>query len=307
MPRSPRNNTIATDLESGAVYLDRCLRLSKALPLPQLMDRTILGDSLAVLPLLPRESVDLLIADPPYNLRKDYGGAVFSPRDDAAYADYTRRWLSLAAPLLKPTGSVYVCCDWRSSLVIGQVLSEFFTLRNRITWQRDKGRGAKRNWKNGMEDIWFATVGKDYTFHADAVKQRRRVIAPYRENGAPRDWTETDGGRFRDSCASNFWDDVTIPFWSMAENTAHPAQKPEKLLAKLLLASSDPGDLVLDPFLGSGSTSVAAKKLDRHYLGVEQNPLYCVWAEQRLERAGQDKRIQGYSDGVFWARNTGPK
>lgn len=307
MTPSPRNKTIATDLAAGTAYLDRCLRLSEALPLSRLLDKTVLGDAFAVLPLLPRECVDLLIADPPYNLRKDYGGAVFSPRDDAAYADYTRRWLDLAAPLLKPGASVYVCCDWRSSLVIGQVLQEFFTLRNRITWQRDKGRGAARNWKNGMEDIWFATLGGDYTFHADAVKLRRQVLAPYRENGQPKDWQERGGARYRDSCASNFWDDVTIPFWSMAENTGHPAQKPEKLLAKLLLASSDPGDLVLDPFLGSGSTSVAAKKLGRHYLGVEQNPQYCVWAEQRLEQAEQEPRIQGYADGVFWPRNAGPR
>ena len=171
----------------------------------------------------------------------------------------------LASPLLKPDASIYVCCDWESSLIIGSVLPEFFTVRNRITWQREKGRGAKANWKNGMEDIWFATVSDDYVFHLDAVRQRRRVIAPYRVDGAPKDWQETENGSFRDTCPSNFWDDITVPFWSMQENTAHPTQKPEKLLAKLLLASSDEGDLVLDPFLGSGSTSVTAKKLGRHY------------------------------------------
>ncbi len=91
----------------------------------------------------------------------------------------------------------------------------------------------------------------------------------------------------------------------MAENTAHPAQKPEKLLAKLILAGSNAGDLILDPFLGSGSTSVTAKrKLGRHYIGIEQNRQYCVWAEKRLEMAESDKTIQGYADGVFWERNT---
>ena len=89
----------------------------------------------------------------------------------------------------------------------------------------------------------------------------------------------------------------------MPENTAHPAQKPEKLLAKLILASSNAGDTVFDPFLGSGSVSVAAKKLGRHYIGVEIEPRYCVWAEQRLERADTDKRIQGMSGGVFTERN----
>ena len=90
----------------------------------------------------------------------------------------------------------------------------------------------------------------------------------------------------------------------MAENTAHPAQKPEKLLAKLILASSDPGAVVLDPFAGSGSTAVTAKKLSRRYIGIEQNAQFCVWAEARLERAGTDRTIQGYADGVFWERNT---
>ena len=135
--------------------------------------------------------------------------------------------------------------------------------------------------------------------------QRRRVIAPYRdESGAPKDWEESEQGAFRNTYPSNFWDDISVPYWSMAENTAHPTQKPEKLLSKLILASSDPGAVVLDPFAGSGSTAVTAKKLGRHYIGVERSPQYCVWAELRLERAETDPTIQGYADGVFWERNT---
>ncbi len=90
----------------------------------------------------------------------------------------------------------------------------------------------------------------------------------------------------------------------MPENTAHPTQKPEKLMAKLILASSNPGDVVLDPFLGSGTTSVAAKKLGRRFLGIEIDEEYCCLAEKRLERADADRSIQGYADGVFWERNT---
>ena len=301
-----RNKTIATTVAEGGAYLARCLPASALPPdtLPE--NRTVLGDCFTVLPLLPTGCVDLLIADPPYNLRKEYDRTVFSKQSAEDYADYTRRWLSLAAPLLKDTGSVYVCCDWESSLIIGRVLGEFFHVRNRITWQREKGRGAAANWKNSMEDIWFATCGEEYVFHLDAVKQRRRVLAPYRSNGQPKDWTETPEGNFRDTCPSNFWDDVTVPFWSMPENTAHPTQKPEKLLAKLILASSSPGDLVLDPFLGSGSVSVTAKKLGRRWLGIEREPRYCIWAEQRLERADADPTIQGYADGVFWARGERP-
>ena len=89
----------------------------------------------------------------------------------------------------------------------------------------------------------------------------------------------------------------------MSENTAHPAQKPEKLIAKLILASSNEGDMVFDPFLGSGTTSVTAKKLGRQYLGIELEQKYCVWAEQRLAMAEQDSTIQGYEDHVFWERN----
>jgi site-specific DNA-methyltransferase (adenine-specific) len=155
-----------------------------------------------------------------------------------------------------------------------------------------------------MEDIWYATASDDFKFNLDAVKVRRRVLAPYKQDGEPKDWEETKDGKFRDTCPSNFWDDISIPYWSMAENTAHPAQKPEKLLAKLILASSDEGDVVFDPFGGSGSTAVVAKKLGRRFVSIEQNPLYCAWAEKRLEDAETDKTIQGYADGVFWERNT---
>ena len=90
----------------------------------------------------------------------------------------------------------------------------------------------------------------------------------------------------------------------MPENTAHPTQKPEKLIAKLILASSNKGDVVFDPFLGSGTTSVVAKKLGRKYVGIELDKTYCAWAEKRLETAESEPTIQGYTDGVFWERNT---
>ena len=302
--KAPKNKTIDLSVEEGAEYLARCIRVEAPAALNEVLDRTILGDCLAVLPMLPRGFADLLIADPPYNLDKDFHGSRFSRMDDAAYEAYTGQWLDAALPCLKPNGSVYVCCDWRSSAVIGRVLESRLHVRNRITWQREKGRGAKKNWKNSMEDIWFATVSEDYSFDADAVRQRRRVLAPYREKGQPKDWQETKDGRFRDTAPSNFWDDISIPYWSMPENTAHPTQKPEKLMAKLVLASCPKGGTVLDPFLGSGSSAVTAKKLGRHFVGIEQNPRYCVWCEKRLELAERNPGIQGYADGVFWERNT---
>ncbi len=303
-PRAPRNKTIDTPLSEGGEYLCRCVRMSGPVTdMTQVLDRTVIGDILETAPLLPRGCADLIIADPPYNLTKNFGGRVFSRRSQEEYERFTSKWLDAVLPLLRDGGSMYVCCDWQCSGIIGGLLSQRLTVRSRITWQREKGRGACANWKNGCEDIWFATKGDDYTFNLDAVKQRRRVMAPYRADGQPKDWEETEGGNFRDTCPSNFWDDITVPFWSMAENTAHPTQKPEKLLAKLILASSNEGDVVVDPFLGSGSTSVTAKKLGRHYLGVELSEQYCLWAEQRLEMAESDRSIQGYEDGVFWERN----
>lgn len=303
--KADRNKTIDTSVAEGKAFLERCVEASKLQENAEnLLDKTILGDMLEVCAKLPRESVDLIVADPPYNLTKSFNGNRFSKRSEADYEAYTREWLSAVKPLLKKNGSIYVCCDWETSLIVGRVMEDFFQVQNRITWQREKGRGAKANWKNGMEDIWFATNGKDYTFNLDAVKVRKKVIAPYRENGVPKDWVETESGNYRDTCPSNFWDDITVPFWSMAENTAHPTQKSEKLIAKLLLASSNEGDVILDPFLGSGTTSVVAKKLKRHYIGIEIEPQYCVWAEERLQNAEKDSGIQGYVNGVFWERNT---
>lgn len=224
---------------------------------------------------------------------------------DNMYEEYLRAWFKRVCDKLKPDGSLYMCGDWKCSSSQQKVISEELTVINRITWQREKGRGAKTNWKNAMEDIWFAVKDKDnYYFDVDSVKMKRQVIAPYKENGKPKDWEETDEGNFRITFPSNFWDDISIPFWSMPENTDHPTQKPEKLIAKLVLASSRPGDIVLDPFVGSGTTCVVAKKLGRHYLGIEIDEEYCLWAAKRLTRADKDLEIQGYNGGFFWERNT---
>lgn len=303
--KSTRNKTIDLSIEEdNGHYLSRCISADSELSHGNIINKTILGDTFEVLKKLPDNFVDLLIVDPPYNLNKDFHGSTFKQNSISDYAVYTDKWLTAVKHCLKPNASIYVCVDWLSSTSVHLVLDKKFNVRNRITWQREKGRGAKMNWKNGMEDVWFATVSNDYTFNVDSVKIRRKVLAPYKQNGKAKDWEETDNGRFRNTYPSNFWDDLSIPYWSMPENTAHPTQKPEKLVAKLILASSNPGDVILDPFLGSGTTSVVAKKLGRNFVGIEQNPLYCIWAEKRLELAETNKSIQGYADGVFWERNT---
>jgi len=303
--RASRNRTLClTELDKTRLRRS-ILSESTKLDLTKVHGHILLGDYVEHIANLPDESVDLLILDPPYNLNKKFDQLKFNKQSVQAYTTWLEEVIHKCFPLLKRTASIYICGDWYTSASIFQAASQHFIVRNRITWEREKGRGAKRNWKNTSEDIWFCTVSNDYTFNVDQVKLRRKVIAPYtKPNGQPKDWNQTKFGKFRDTHPSNLWSDITIPFWSMPENTDHPTQKSEKLVAKLILASSQPGDLVLDPFLGSGTTSVVAQKLGRQHLGIEINLEYCLLAAYRLERAITDTEIQGFTDGVFWERNT---
>ena len=269
------------------------------------INKTINDDLLHAINFIPDNFANLIIIDPPYNLTKNFNGNVFSARTQKAYDEYLASWFPLVCRKLKENGSLYICGDWKCTASLQQAVEKELTILNRITWQREKGRGAKANWKNGMEDIWFAVKNPDdYYFDVESVKLKRRVIAPYKVDGKPKDWDETENGNYRITYPSNFWDDISVPFWSMPENTDHPTQKPEKLYAKLILASSKPGDIVFDPFLGSGTASVVAKKLGRRWCGIELNQEYAMLAEKRLSMADDDKTIQGYGDGVFWERNS---
>ncbi len=302
--RAPRNRTMTAN-ESEVAQLRARLLSPDAIQADNFAGRTILGDCLDAFRNLPVQMADVLILDPPYNLNKKFGSKTFSRVPVDQYTDWLRMLFSAVKPLLKPTATVYICGDWLSSASIFTAASEFFEIRNRITWEREKGRGALTNWKNASEDIWFCTVSDNYTFNVDAVKVRRRVVAPYRHaDGGPKDWLETNKGNFRDTHPSNLWTDITVPFWSMPENTDHPTQKSEKFLAKLILASSSPGSMVFDPFLGSGTSSVVAKKLGRQFCGIELDETYAMLAEKRLMLADTDRTIQGYQDRVFWERNT---
>lgn len=297
----PRNKTIDID---PAEIADLRSSISNGSDLPSAMTaETICANAFDVLPRLPERSVDLLFADPPYNLTKRFGSTTFRSRESDEYEAWLDSWLNLCVPALKPTASIYICGDWRSGGAIERAGSRYFSLRNRITWEREKGRGAKANWKNAAEDIWYFTMSDEFTFNLDAVKMRRRVMAPYRANGKPKDWDEGESGNFRDTHPSNIWTDLTVPFWSMPENTDHPTQKPEKLLAKIILASTNKGDLILEPFAGSGTTAVAAKKLGRRFVAIEEDENYCLLTAKRLRMATEEPAIQGFADGVFWERN----
>ena len=302
--RASRNRTLTCSGEELDDLSRQLLHLDGKVSAEQLEGRVACGDFFKAAQFLPQQFVDLLILDPPYNLSKNYNGHSFRQSDSADYEQWFQHILDLVKPILKPDASIYVCADWKTSVIVAPLLESNFHLRSRITWEREKGRGAKSNWKNNAEDIWFCTKGKDYYFDVDAVKVKKRVIAPYREKGLPKDWQEEKGGNFRLTHPSNIWTDLTVPFWSMPENTDHPTQKPEKLLAKLLLASSRPDDFVFDPFLGSGTTAVVARKLSRRWSGVERDREYCCWALKRIGKTRKDNGIQGYEDGVFWDRNS---
>lgn len=305
-PRAPRNRTLEVAAAETEIFRQKIVHRVDPNAGDGIENKIVCGDAFEVLTKLGESSFDLLFADPPYNLTKAFGSEKFRRTSGDAYEAWLDSWLRLCVPLLKRTASVYLCGDWRSSAAIERAGSKYFKLQNRITWEREKGRGARRNWKNAAEDIWFFTVSDDFVFNLGAVKTKRRVLAPYTENGRPKDWDKSDNGNFRLTHPSNVWTDISVPFWSMPENTDHPTQKPEKLLAKIILASTTEGDLILDPFAGSGTTAIVAKKLGRRFVAIESDEGYCLLAQKRLERAETDKSIQGYTDGVFWERNVTP-
>jgi len=301
---APRNRTITISQSEIRKFSKRLLKLNKKVSVEDVADKIVNQDLFEAIDFLPDNFVDLLFIDPPYNLEKKFKSNHFREMNSDNYAEWMDSWLSKMIRLLKPDSSIYICCDYRSSSIVEKVGQKYFKVRNRIVWEREKGRGASKNWKNNTEDIWFFTIGNEYKFNLNSVKLMKRVLAPYRENGKPKDWLSTSEGNFRLTHPSNIWTDITVPFWSMPENTEHPTQKPEKLLARIILASSDENDFVFDPFAGSGTSAVVAKKLGRKFLSIEIDKHYCCLIEKRLELAEMDKTIQGYSDNVFWERNS---
>lgn len=300
-----RNRTLTLNDDDIALLEPRLTNLDFKMLSDSLKGKIVCQDMLEVAKFLPNSFVDLLFLDPPYNLNKNFNGTAFKKQKNSEYNKILNEWIKAIIHTLKPNASIYICGDWDTSNSIYEIASQYFNIRNRITWEREKGRGALYNWKNCSEDIWFCTMSDEYYFNAESVKLKRKVIAPYRNiDGTTKDWEELENGNYRLTSPSNIWTDITVPFWSMPENTDHPTQKPEKLLAKLILASSKSGDFIFDPFLGSGTTAVTAKKLGRNYFGIEQEKKYACYTLRRLDMADQNKDIQGYSDGVFWERNS---
>lgn len=149
--KATRNKTIDLSVEEGQKYLNRCITLEQSAPLSSVLDKTILGDTFNTIPYLPKKFVDLLIVDPPYNLDKNFNGKQFKQLNDTDYEEYTKQWIQKVIPLLKDTASIYVCCDWNSSLIIGNILKQyfFFTETNHMAKRKRPRSNVQLEKRNG--------------------------------------------------------------------------------------------------------------------------------------------------------------
>lgn len=251
-----------------------------AAPLP--LDSVIVGDTVAEMARLPDASVDCVFADPPYNLQ--LGGELYRPNntrvdgvdaawdrfdDLAAYDTFTREWLAAARRLLKDDGSLWVIGSYHNIFRVGAILQDLgFWILNDVVWLKTNPmpnfRGTR--FTNAHETLIWAAKSPEarYTFNYDAMKALNDGVQ------MRSDWTlpicggperlKDDGGR-----------------------KVHPTQKPEALLWRVLLASTKPGQVVLDPFFGTGTTGAVAKRLGRHFVGIEREMAYAARAEARID------------------------
>ena len=229
------------------------------------------GDAASLMVRIPSETVDLIVADPPYNLGKAFG----SPEDDerrmswAEYEEFTRGWLAQAVRLLKPTGSLYVFMGVGFIARLFLLLQETFglTFNSWIVWHYTQGMGRKRGFSPRHEDILFFTRSREFTFELDAVRIPQKY---YRRRN-----------NMAGANPGDVWQFSHIHYCSR-ERERHPTQKPEALMARIIRASSRPGDVMLDPFVGSGTSCRVAQVLGRRYIGIDLNPDYIRMAEKAL-------------------------
>lgn len=256
--------------------------LSPIAPKAEWIDSILKGDCIAALERLPEKSVDVVFADPPYNLQLE--GELHRPdqsRVDAvddewdqfesfeAYDAFTRAWLLAVRRVLKPEGTIWVIGSYHNIFRVGAIMQDLgFWILNDIVWRKTNPmpnfRG--RRFQNAHETlIWAARdqKGKGYTFNYDALKAANDDVQ------MRSDWLFpicTGAERLKDENGRKI----------------HPTQKPEALLARVMLASSKPGDVVLDPFFGSGTTGAVAKRLGRHFVGIEREQAYIDAAAERI-------------------------
>src|SRR5919198_4686621 len=257
-------------------------RAPRVMSKPSDADRVLIGDCIAEMAKLPAESVDLVFADPPYNLqlqgdlRRPDDSRVDAVDDDwdkfssfSAYDDFTRAWLAACRRVMKPTATLWVIGSYHNIFRVGAILQDLqFWILNDVVWRKSNPmpnfRG--RRFTNAHETlIWAARDpgGKGYTFNYEALKAGNDDVQ------MRSDWTIalcTGEERLKTNEGKKL----------------HPTQKPEALLARVILASSRPGDLVLDPFCGSGTTGAVAKRLGRRFIGIEQERAYAAAAQARI-------------------------
>lgn len=242
-------------------------------------NRVFCEDALTGLARIPDGALDLVIADPPYGLGKDYGNDS-DKRDAAAYLEWSASWIDAALPKLKPNGSFYIFLTWRYSPEIFVMLKERMTMINEIIWDRrvPSMGGSIRRFSSVHDTIGFFVKGRDYHFDLDAVR------IPYD--------AQTKKARSRKVFAGAKWLEMGYnpkDVWSVSrlhrvhrERADHPTQKPLEIIERMVKASCPPGGVVLDPFLGSGTTAVAARQCGRDFVGFELNPDYCQLIHSRL-------------------------
>lgn len=252
---------------------------------PDWVNRVYCEDALAGLARIPDGSVDLILTDPPYNLGKDYGNA----SDQQSVADYlrwTEQWIDAALPKLKANGSLYIFLTWRYSPEIFVMLKQRMAMMNEIIWDRrvPSMGGSVRSFSSVHDTIGFFVKRKDYYFDLDAVRIAYDAA--------------TKKARSRSIFIGAKWLEVGYnpkDLWSVSrlhkehpERADHPTQKPLEIIERMVKASCPPGGVVLDLFMGSGTTALAAKRCGRDFVGFELNPDYCAIIEQRLAALTQE-------------------
>lgn len=256
---------------------------------PAWLNRVQCADALAGMAALPDGSIDLIVADPPYGLGKDYGND--SDKLDAqAYLRWTESWIDIALPKLKPSGSLYIFLTWRYSPEIFVMLKQRMTMMNEIVWDRrvPSMGGSTRRFSSVHDTIGFFVKSKDYHFDLDAVR------IPYD--------AQTKKARSRSIFVGAKWLEIGYnpkDVWSVsrlhrehAERADHPTQKPLEIIERIIKASCPVGGIVLDPFMGSGTSAVAARRCGRHFTGFELNPDYCRLIENRLAAEAEKTMLQ---------------
>ncbi|SEF60272.1 site-specific DNA-methyltransferase [Bosea lathyri] len=252
-----------------------------SLPLELPLDQILIGDCVAAIDRLPAASVDLVFADPPYNLQ--LGGDLRRPDDSlvdavdddwdkfssfAEYDAFTRAWLTACRRVLKPDGALWVIGSYHNIFRVGSILQDLgFWMLNDIVWRKANPmpnfRG--RRFTNAHETLIWAARGErsKYTFHYEALKGGNEDLQMRSDWYLP---LCTGEERLKDGAGAK----------------VHPTQKPEALLARVMLSASNPGDVILDPFFGTGTTGAVAKALGRHFIGVERDTVYAEAARKRI-------------------------